>query len=80
MAKKDDKEEKKREEALERALEQIKKQFGKGAIMKMGEGGYGAVEGIPTGGDIRTGGVGEDDALLPHNGERAEAGRRCGVH
>lgn len=61
MAKKDDKEEKKREEALERALEQIKKQFGKGAIMKMGEGEYGAVEGIPTGAlslDVALGGNG----------------------
>ena len=61
MAKKDDKEEKKREEALERALEQIKKQFGKGAIMKMGEGEYGAVEGRPTGAlslDVGLGGNG----------------------
>jgi recombination protein RecA len=61
MAKKDDKEEQKREEALERALEQIKKQFGKGAIMKMGEGEYGAVEGIPTGAlslDVALGGNG----------------------
>jgi len=61
MAKKEDKEESKREEALERALDQIKKQFGKGAIMKMGEGGYAGVEGIPTGAlslDLALGGTG----------------------
>jgi recombination protein RecA len=38
-----------REKALEMALGQIEKQFGKGAVMKMGEKGSMAIESIPTG-------------------------------
>ncbi|MDR1778788.1 MAG: recombinase RecA [Clostridiales Family XIII bacterium] len=48
-----------REKALDAALAQIQKQFGKGAIMRLGdEGAIGAVEAIPTGSvslDIATG-------------------------
>jgi len=38
-----------RDRALEMALSQIEKAFGKGAIMRMGEGGHEPVEAIPTG-------------------------------
>ena len=38
-----------REKALEMALGQIEKQFGQGAVMKMGEKGAMAIETIPTG-------------------------------
>ncbi len=38
-----------REKALEMAMSQIEKQFGKGAVMKMGEKGSMAIETIPTG-------------------------------
>ena len=38
-----------REKALEVALVQIEKQFGKGAVMRMGEGTVGPIEVIPTG-------------------------------
>ncbi|HEX7095569.1 MAG TPA: recombinase RecA [Acidimicrobiales bacterium] len=38
-----------REKALEMALSQIEKQFGKGAVMKMGEKGSMAIESVPTG-------------------------------
>ena len=38
-----------REKALDMALGQIEKQFGKGAVMKMGEKGTMAIESIPTG-------------------------------
>src|SRR6187551_513761 len=38
-----------REKALEMALGQIEKQFGKGAVMKMGEKGSMAIDSIPTG-------------------------------
>jgi recombination protein RecA len=38
-----------REKALDMALGQIEKQFGKGAVMKMGEKGSMAIESIPTG-------------------------------
>src|SRR6266540_905475 len=38
-----------REKALEVALLQIEKQFGKGAVMRMGEASIGPIEAIPTG-------------------------------
>ena len=38
-----------RDKALEMALGQIEKQFGEGAVMKMGEKGTMAIESVPTG-------------------------------
>jgi recombination protein RecA len=38
-----------RERAIELAISQIERQFGKGAIMKMGESNKAQVESIPTG-------------------------------
>src|SRR5262249_3240502 len=38
-----------RDRALEMALSQLEKQFGKGAIMRMGDGGHEQIEAIPTG-------------------------------
>ncbi len=50
-----------RDSALSRAVQQIEKQFGKGAVMKMDGAARAAVDGIPTGSlslDIALGGVG----------------------
>ena len=50
-----------RESALSRAVQQIEKQFGKGAVMKLDGNARAAVDGIPTGSlslDIALGGVG----------------------
>ncbi|MEJ2012230.1 MAG: hypothetical protein P8X64_08405, partial [Anaerolineales bacterium] len=41
--------EKERQEVLDRALQDIKKRFGEGAVMRLGEARHLAVEAIPTG-------------------------------
>ena len=50
-----------RESALSRAVQQIEKQFGKGAVMKLDERARSPIDGIPTGSlslDIALGGFG----------------------
>ena len=82
-----------KEKALQTALAQIEKQFGKGAVMKLGQNSSLNVEAIPTGslsldialgiGGVPRGRIIEiygPESCPAHCGRSAEDGRRSGLY